>query len=979
MRREAVLLIGLGLAFCAYAPTAQGLSPWAYYPINEDDFSDHSGHGHHGTAVDGSAAVLDEVRGWVAAFNVQPAKPSRVLCGTEDPSAGGQLSVGVWIRWEGTNGQWQGIAGKSFSYSDRRWIMQLRDSDGMIQWGGADSASLHIFSTVAPGTYQWHHLAGTCDGTTSRIYLDGEIVGEGPGGFSANTAAGANVAFGFGEDRSDYDESFNGALDEIYIFSRALSEPEVKLIMAGLSPELASEPSPGDGAQDVARDAVLTWKPGQFARTHDVYLGTLYDDVNAASRSNPKGLLAGQGQDADANALDPAGLLDFGRTYYWRVDEINAPPDSTVFKGKTWSFTAEKYGYPVKPIKATASSSMTAVMGPEKTIDGSGLDSHDQHSTSATQMWLSKKNQSPIWIRYDFDAVYRLHQMWVWNSNQEVESGVGFGAKDVIVETSLDGTTWTALADVPEFADGTGEPNYTHNTTVDFGGVQAKVVKLTIHSNWADGTKQAGLSEVRFFHVPVKAYQPTPAAGATGVAINAVLNWRPGREAVRHEVCLGTDPNALGLVQTVTSHSLGLGSLGLQYGRTYYWKVNEVNDAATPASWEGNSWSFTTIGYAVVDDFESYDDVCKRIFFSWVDGFGYSGSADCDVSASAGNGTNSTVGNVSAPFAEKAIIHGGRQSMPMAFDNTKSPYYSEAQHQWPTPQSWTGGGVDTLVVYLRGAAASFVETSPGSIIMNGTGSDIWGNADQLRFAHKSLSGNGSIVARVESVSNTDPWAKAGVMIRESLDAGSVQGVVVVTPSSGISFQRRLVTADTSSNTDVTGVAPPYWVKLTRAGTTLTAQCSADGVTWTDIVVSPALTFTMASNVYIGLAVTSHTTTGTVCAARFSHVSTTGGVSGSWQVAEIGLTQVNGNTPETFYVAVQDNAGNTKAVSNPDPSVIATGNWEQWSIPLSQFTSAGVNLSSIKKMIVGVGDRSAPKAGSTGKLYIDDIRLTRVSP
>jgi len=69
----------------------------------------------------------------------------------------------------------------------------------------------------------------------------------------------------------------------------------------------------------------------------------------------------------------------------------------------------------------------------------------------------------------------------------------------VTIETSVDGTTWTALAGVPQFAQGTGEPNYVHNTTVDFGGVQAKYVRLNIATNWADGTKQASLSEVRFF------------------------------------------------------------------------------------------------------------------------------------------------------------------------------------------------------------------------------------------------------------------------------------------------------------------------------------------------------------------------------------------------------------------------------------------------------------------------------------------------
>ena len=91
-----------------------------------------------------------------------------------------------------------------------------------------------------------------------------------------------------------------------------------------------------------------------------------------------------------------------------------------------------------------------AGMGPEKTIDGSGL-TGDLHGTEPTTMWLSTGVQ-PNWIQYEFDKVYRLHQLWVWNSNQLIEGFLGFGAKKVTVETSTDGTTWTPVANVPEFA-----------------------------------------------------------------------------------------------------------------------------------------------------------------------------------------------------------------------------------------------------------------------------------------------------------------------------------------------------------------------------------------------------------------------------------------------------------------------------------------------------------------------------------------------
>jgi hypothetical protein len=500
-------------------------------------------------------------------------------------------------------------------------------------------------------------------------------------------------------------------------------------------PTLARDADPANGATDVPRDAVLGWTSGKYAATHDIYFGTVLEDVTNAGRAAPLGVLVSQGQ--TAATYDPVGLLSFGQTYFWRVDEFNAPPtDSASFKGKVWTFTAETFAVPVKPAKATASSSASSALGPERTIDGSGIDAQDEHSVVAEHMWLSRKGVSPIWIQYDFDGLYKFDQMWVWNSNQLVEQVVGFGARDVTVETSTDGIAWTALQGVPEFADAPGEPNYVHNTTVDFGGVLARHVKLTIHSNWADGTKQAGLSEVRFLCVPTKAYNPTPVSGAAGVAIDSVLNWRPGREAVRHEVYLAADPNAVtqaaAPVKTTGEHRLALGPLALEYGKSYFWRVNEVNDAAPMKSWEGEEWSFSTPDHGVVDDFESYDDECNRIFFAWVDGLGYSASPDCDRAASGGNGSGSTVGHTDAPFAERTIVHGGRQSMPLAYDNTAGKGTSEAVRMFDTAQDWTAGGAKTLVVCFRGATGN----GAGQLYLtiNGVKVIYSGSADVLTLA-----------------------------------------------------------------------------------------------------------------------------------------------------------------------------------------------------------------------------------------------------
>ena len=143
--------------------------------------------------------------------------------------------------------------------------------------------------------------------------------------------------------------------------------------------ESAFDPIPAADANDVGRDGRLSWTPGEFANTHDVYFGTAFNDVNDASSANPMDALVSPGQ--DANSFDP-GRLEFGQTYYWRVDEVNSAPDFAVFKGETWSFTVESFSIPITGITATASSQF-GDSGPERTIDGSGLAAATTHDTDS--------------------------------------------------------------------------------------------------------------------------------------------------------------------------------------------------------------------------------------------------------------------------------------------------------------------------------------------------------------------------------------------------------------------------------------------------------------------------------------------------------------------------------------------------------------------------------------------------------------------
>jgi hypothetical protein len=131
---------------------------------------------------------------------------------------------------------------------------------------------------------------------------------------------------------------------------------------------------------------------------------------------------------------------------------------------------------------------------------------------------------------------------------------------------------------------------------------------------------------------------------------------------------------------------------------------------------------------------------------------------------------------------------------------------------------------------------------------------------------------------------------------------------------------------------------------------------------------------VASPVYIGLAVTSHNAAA-VTTAEFSGVAMTGTITGSWDAQAIGVAQ-GSNTPGPLYVLVQDSAGKSNIVNHPDPAATTTASWQPWRIPLSVFTSAGVKMTNVKKMVIGVGDRASPKADGAGMLYLDDIGFGR---
>jgi len=308
---------------------------------------------------------------------------------------------------------------------------------------------------------------------------------------------------------------------------------------------------------------------------------------------------------------------------------------------------------------------------------------------------------------------------------------------------------------------------------------------------------------------------------------------------------------------------------------------------------------------------------------------------------------------------------------------------SDAELKLTNTRDWTEGGVENLSIWfhgLPGSTGSFVEAPAGTFTVAGSGTDIWnvGTAgdyrDEFHFAYKTLTGVGSIVAKVESVQNTNGWAKAGVMIRETLDGGSKHAFACVTPANGVASQGRINTGDASFNTAQGGVTAPHWVKLERdLSGNFTVSHSANGTTWQPVTGATPQNIQMGSTVYVGLAVTSHDAALT-CQAVFSNVTITGTVSPQWSHQDIGIA---GNAAEPLYVAVSNKTGMPAVVVHDDPAAAQIDTWTEWVIPLQVFADQGINLTNVDRIAIGLGTRgNMITPGGSGKMFIDDIRLYR---
>ena len=485
-----------------------------------------------------------------------------------------------------------------------------------------------------------------------------------------------------------------------------------------------------------------------------------------------------------------------------------------------------------------------------------------------------------------------------------------------------------------------------------------------------------------FLAQPLTAFWPDPADGSNAGPVAPDLKWLAGQGALKHHVYFGDSRAAV----TAGAADVDKGVVNepnyapgeLQPTTTYFWRVDEVGAGGKEVA--GDVWSFTTV--FPVDDFESYNDEDgkgTRIYETWIDGYS---------DASSG----STVGNLNPPFAEQTIVRSGKQSMPMDYNNVNAPFFSEAKREFAPAEDWTANDVNTLTLHVRGREVDFEILSVSKPpVIDGQVDDVWAQATVL-----------PIKTKIDGADLTGP-ADASGQFRELYDATYLYVLVDINDEklyndsssaylddsvevyvdgdntkkgAGLDGNNRQYTFGWTAtdiqgtNTNITGVE--FAQVNTPTGWRIEIKLPWQSLMGTGAPVGKLIGVDCFYN--------DDDDGGDTRESQIAWHSTVGGdwqTPSSWGTALVAKPATGG--ADLVYVALQDSANHTGVVSNPDPALVKAAQWVEWQIPLSDFANAGVNLAKVRWMYVGVGDRANPVAGGTGKLFIDDIYLTKPAP
>jgi chitodextrinase/regulation of enolase protein 1 (concanavalin A-like superfamily) len=556
-------------------------------------------------------------------------------------------------------------------------------------------------------------------------------------------------------------------------------------------------------------------------------------------------------------------------------------------------------------------------------------------------------------------------------------------AASAVTATSLT-LSWTASSDVG--GPGIGGYYVFRNGT--------KIATVTSGTSFADSS----LAENTTYQYQVQAYDkvtPTPDLSATSAALGITTNSYPAPSTPTGLATSGVTTSALTLSWTASTDAGGPGvggytvyrngvviagvgpattsyaDSGLSAATSYQYQVQAYDSAVpTDSSALSSALQVTTATYtppSTPTGLSVGTITTTSVVLSW--------TASSDAGGPGLGGyylyrNGSKVGTVTSgtSYTDTGLVSGTTYEYQVAaFDTALDTSALSAAIYATTGVGWSGGDIGSV------AAQGSYALSSGTFTVNGSGADIWSSADAFQFVSTPWTGDVSIIARVYSQSNTSGFAKAGVMVRETLAAGASEASTLLTPSNGALFVDRSGTGSASNSVHGPGVAAPYWVQIVRQGNQFTSLISPDGNAWTTI---GSISIPMASSVDVGLAVTSHDD-GTLSTVVFDHVSVGApvGISLSPANATVYLNQT------LNYTATVTDASNPAVnwqVNGVTGGSATTGTISATSATTATYTPPASITGRPSYTVAAVSAQNPAASGST-TVYVLDPNVLYVSP
>jgi hypothetical protein len=557
-----VLLLGV-----AHNASGEIVAHWRLDDGSGTTAVDSSGNGHDGTLLLDPQWVAGKYGGALEFAGISGQRVEMEgyegILGTQNRTVMAWVKTtgyGDWISWgQNTNTQ--------------KWIGRINDNAGNGAVGAlrTECSGGYIISTTVLTDGEWHHLTSVLESAGSptvediKMYVDGvqEVIsGVRPVGI--DTVGGRNVWIADGH----HDRPLPSLIDDVRLYNHAMTQAEILAAMeGGIKYPYALAPDPADGAMIEDTWAILSWSPGDFALSHDVYIGENFDDVNAGAESTFQGnqatTLVSVGFPGFAY---PDGLVP-GTTYYWRIDEVNDTEPNSPWKGDIWSFSIPpKTAYFPDPADGAESVDPSVELS---WTGGFGVKLHTVYFGDNFDEVNNASGGLPQGTATYTPGTLKLAKTYYWRVDEF----------DIVETHKGDVWSFTTVGAV-------GSPNPS-NGAVD--------VKQTHIITWSPSVFAA--SHELYF----------------GTDKDAVKNADTGSPEYKGTRDLG-----------VESYDPGM----LEWDTTYYWRIDEVNNTNPDSPWKGILWSFTTANFLVVDDFESYNDIdppdpaSNRIFDIWIDGYG---------------------------------------------------------------------------------------------------------------------------------------------------------------------------------------------------------------------------------------------------------------------------------------------------------------------------------------------------------------------